>query len=159
MKGSFVYSLFISLAICLAPCASQALSTRTCNPKVPKEIKYRPSYQQCDGNAAILLSGRFRNIFSVVVKKVDHGDRLGNQCADAKCSPFKAQKQFTKNGVRTVCLGASGHSKVFNGTDPFLGYSSAFVVKWISIKLKNSGRISDVLIYCLPKPYPQTALN
>lgn len=139
--------------------SSWALSSRKCNKNVPKTIRYRTKYAECGNNAAIFLSGRFENAFSVVVKKVDHGDRLGNNCPDASCSPFKAQKTIRKPGVRIACLGAAGTSPVFRGYDPDLGYSPSFVVNWISIKIRNSGLIRDVEIYCLPKPYPITNLN
>ncbi len=138
---------------------SSALSPRQCNPVVPKSIKYRPEYPDCGNKAAVILSKRFRNAFSVAIKKVDHNDRLANNCPDASCSPFKTQRTLFKNGVRIACFGASGNSPVFNGTDPDFGYSASYVAKWISIKLKNSGKIEDVEIYCLPKPYPRTSLN
>ena len=159
MKKFVLALLFSTVFVAFFSLSAFALSSRSCNPIVPKTVKYRPSYGLCGGKAAVLLSGNYLNAFSVVVKKVDHGDRLGNNCPNASCSPFKAQKQFTKNGVRTVCFGASGFSKVFNGTDPDLGHNPAFVVNWISIKRQNSGQIRDVDIYCLPKPYPRTPLN
>ena len=151
--------LFLAAILCISVAPAFSLSSSRCNANVPKTVKYRPSYSKCGGNAAVLLSGNYLSAFSVVLKKVDHGDRLANNCPNASCSPFKAQKQFTVNGVRTVCFGASGYSKVFNGTDPDAGYNPAFVVSWISIKRANSGRISDVDIYCLKKPYPRTPVN
>ncbi len=147
------------LCILVATSQAVALSPRTCNPVVPKTIKYRPTHKQCNGKAAIILSGKYRSIFSVVFKKVDHNDRLANNCPDASCSPFKAQRTIMKDGTRTVCFGASGTSKVFRGYDPDYGYAPEYVVKWISIKLRNSGQMNDVEIYCLPKPYPVTPLN
>jgi hypothetical protein len=150
---------FVLLCFCLAAAPCFALSSRKCSKNVPTTIKYRPTTAACGGKATILLSGKYLRAFSVVFKKVDHGDRLGNACPNAGCSPFKAQRQSTKNGVRTICFGASGFSKVFNGTDPYKGYNPAFVVNWISIKLRNSGQLQDVEIYCLPKPYPRTPLN
>jgi len=146
-------------AVSIVPTTSHALSSRQCNPEVPRTIKYRPSAPQCDGNAAIFLTGRFRRAFSVVFKKVDHNDRLANNCPDASCSPFKAQRQFVTGRTRTICYGAAGTSPVFNGFDPDFGYNPTYVAKWISIKLRNSGKIQDVEIYCLPKPYPKTPLN
>lgn len=153
-------SAFVLAAILLGNVSSAyAISSRTCNPKVPKTIKYRPSSPVCDGKAAIFLSGKYRNSFSVVFKKHDHNDRLANNCPDASCSPFKAQKIVRSGDTKIACFGASGTSPVFRGYDPDLGFNSAFVVKWISIKIRNSHQIKDVEIYCLPKPYPVTPLN
>lgn len=138
---------------------SFAISSRTCNPVVPKTVKYRPVSTDCGGKAGIYLSGEYKNAFSVVFKKADHNDRLANNCPDASCSPFKAQKTVEKDGVRIACFGAAGTSKVFRGYDPDFGYNSSYVVKWISIKTTNSHKLRDVHIYCLPKPYPVTKLN
>lgn len=149
----------LSLFFILSTPHSFALSSRTCNPKIPSTIKYRPVYPSCGNKAAIILSGKYAYSFSTVFKKQDHNDRLANNCPDASCSPFKAQSTTTKNGVKTICYGAAGTSKVFKGFDPDMGYNASYVVKWISIKLKNSGKIKDVEIYCLPKPYPVTAVN
>ncbi len=157
MKKLLIY--FFGVLVFFISSPAFALSTRRCNPVVPETVKYRPRHAECGGKAAVLLSGNYLNAFSVVVKKVDHNDRLANNCPDASCSPFKSQKQFTKNGVRTICFGASGMSPVFNGYDPDYGYSTSFVVRWISIKRKNSGLIKDVDIFCMKKPYPKTRVN
>ena len=150
--------LSFALVLAVAP-ASYAISNRSCNPKVPKTIQYRPKFADCGGKAAIILDGKYERSFSVVFKKVDHNDRLSNNCPDKNCSPFKTQKTLRKNGRRIACFGAAGDSPVFRGYDPDYGFSSSFVVRWISIKLKNSGKIKDVEIYCMPKPYPVTKLN
>jgi hypothetical protein len=155
-----IYKTVFSFLIFGVASSSYALSPRTCNPKVPKTVKYRPvDTLNCGGKAAIYLSGNYFNSFSVVFKKVDHGDRLANDCPRADCSPFKAQKIIRKNGQKIACFGAAGNSPVFKGYDPDFGYKAEYVVKWISIKRANSGQIKDVDIYCLPKPYPQTPLN
>lgn len=140
---------------------ASALSSRTCNPNVPKTVKYRPSYGLCNGNAAIILSGVYANAFSVVIKTVDHADRDCRNLPGAENSPFKTQRKETINGAVVNCLGASGFSPVFNGKDPKCGgeFKPQKVAKWISIKRKNSGQIKDVDIYCLKKPYPKTPVN
>ena len=154
--------LILTCALVLSAAFSapaEALSSRTCNPVVPATIKYRPRYAGCNGKAAILLSGKYRRAFSVVFKKVDHNDRLANNCPDASCSPFKTQRTVIEGNTRVACFGAAGDSAVFRGYDPDFGFNSAYVVKWISIKLRNSGKLEDVEIYCLPKPYPMTPIN
>lgn len=154
-----IFILFVLMVCAFSLSTANALSSRTCNPNVPKTIKYRPSSPICGGKAAIFLSGRYKRAFSVVFKKADHGDRLTNGCPLASCSPFKAQKTVSSNGSRVACFGESGFSPVFKGFDPDAGYNPAFVVKWISIKVTNSHQLQDVEIYCLPKPYPITPLN
>lgn len=56
--SKLVFSAIITLIIATN---SYALSSRTCNPNVPKTIKYRPSLTQCGGNAAVILSGKYLN--------------------------------------------------------------------------------------------------
>jgi hypothetical protein len=159
MKSNYSKIILTLVLILSASSQAWALSSRTCNPDVPKTIRYRPTFAACGNKAAIILSGKYTNAFSVVFKKTDHGDRLANQCPDASCSPFKAQKTIRQAGVRIACFGAAGNSKVFKGFDPDFGYSTSYVVKWISIKTTNSHQLRDVEIYCLPKPYPVTPLN
>lgn len=154
---SFFLPLLSVLLIMAAP--AWALSARTCNPNIPKTIKYRPKYSACGGKAAVLLSGKYYNAFSVVLKKVDHSDRLANGCPYVACSPFKTQKVIKDGTTRVNCFGASGASKVMNGFDPDLGFNPSFFAKWISIKVTNSHKLKDVEIYCLPKPYPRTKAN
>lgn len=158
-RSSIFQTFFVALILLAANSDAFALSSRTCNPVVPKTIKYRPKYSVCDGKAALILSGKYRKIFSGVFKKADHNDRLANGCPDASCSPFKAKRNIFTSKARIICFGAAGDSKVFKGFDPDLGYSPSFVVKWISLKVSNSHKLKDVEIYCLPKPYPQTPLN
>ena len=157
-SSKLVFALLAAVMV-IGSSSAHALSSRTCNPVVPRSVKYRPIVAACGGKAGIFLSGKYLKAFSVVFKKADHGDRLANACPDAACSPFKAQKTLYANNVRTICFGASGKSPVFRGVDPDKGYNASYVVKWISIKLRNSGKLQDVEIYCLPKPYPITSLN
>lgn len=100
-----------------------------CPRDVPKVVQYRPAVKECDGSAAIILSGRYANVFSVVVRDRENKDRWPptgiNGCtayerdvlALHRCSAFKAQKVIKiddDRGDATVhCLGASGYSTLF----------------------------------------------
>ncbi len=100
-----------------------------CPEFVSKFARYRPSVQECGGDAAIVLSGRYLNVFSVVVRDSENRDRwptagFGKCTAFErdtlglnKCSAFKVQKiLLAKNEqtrARVHCLGASGYSTLF----------------------------------------------
>jgi hypothetical protein len=100
-----------------------------CHQDVPSVVQYRPSVKECGGAAAIILSGRYKDIFSVVVRDRENKDRWPpqgiNNCtayqrdvlALHKCSAFKAQKVINVDDARgdasVHCLGASGSSTLF----------------------------------------------
>ena len=100
-----------------------------CPKDVPSVVQYRPRVKECGGTAAIVLSGRYKNIFSVVVRDRENKDRWPpqgiNNCtayqrdilALHKCSAFKAQKVINVDDSRgdasVHCLGASGSSSLF----------------------------------------------
>jgi hypothetical protein len=100
-----------------------------CAKDVPSIVQYRPAVQECGGKAAIILSGKYKDVFSVVVRDKENKDRWPpqgiNGCtayerdvlALLKCSAFKAQEVLDIEDARgdaTVhCLGASGRSKLF----------------------------------------------
>jgi hypothetical protein len=103
-----------------------------CARDVDKRIRYRPSLAECDGNAAAIMSGRYKGIFSVVLRDVQNRDRWplngANGCSAElaqsqfppnKCSLFKAQKQFSAGPAsdpdrfEVFCFGGSGYSKAF----------------------------------------------
>jgi len=100
-----------------------------CAPDVSRLAQYRPSLKECKKKAAIILSGRYANVFSVVVRNKDNQDRFPkqgiNNCSSYqrdvlglnKCSAYKVQKRIKisdANGSATVhCLGASGYSAFF----------------------------------------------
>ena len=101
-----------------------------CASDVTKVVQYRPSVKECNGNAAIILSGRYANSFSVVVRDTENRDRWpatgANGCTPAqvnkgegRCSVFKVQGKrhaflASTGGTATVnCLGASGYSPLF----------------------------------------------
>jgi hypothetical protein len=84
---------------------------------------------ECNNNAAVILSGKYKNIFSVVVRDTENRDRwpesgFGNctpyerdVLALNKCSAFKVQEKFRIGAGRKAamvhCLGASGYSALF----------------------------------------------
>lgn len=129
MKIRNIFCLPFGLAACLALGASLAsaqdsgddqdslrVSGTDCVPPVP-EIGYRPSLWECNGNAAILLRGNFRNAYSVVVRTIgQYNDRDPNNtsCSSARCSPYKVQKRIELPEYQVNCLGASGFSDYYN---------------------------------------------
>lgn len=100
-----------------------------CPADVPSIVQYRPAVKECSGKAAIILSGKYKDVFSVVVRDKENKDRWPvngingctpyetNVLALNKCSAFKAQKVIdvsNDTGDATVhCLGASGYSGLF----------------------------------------------
>ena len=100
-----------------------------CAQDVSNSVQYRPAVTECGGKAAIVMSGRYLDIFSVVVRDNMNKDRWPtegiNGCSEFerdtlglnKCSAFKVQKTIAvsnRNGDAEVhCLGASGYSPLF----------------------------------------------
>lgn len=100
-----------------------------CAKDVPSIVQYRPAVKECSRKAAIILSGKYKDVFSVVVRDKENKDRWPptgiNGCSSFerdvialnKCSAFKVQKIIpieNKDGDAEVhCLGASGYSKLF----------------------------------------------
>jgi hypothetical protein len=127
---------------------------------VSKDMSYRPSLKECDGNAAIILSGKYYNSFSAVIRDRDNRDRWPaqgfNGCSSeeatsesppAYCSAFKAQYVFdhkAENGkkARVHCLGASGYSELFKDASR------------ITVKLEDKPNSSDdpLVRWCLRSP-------
>ena len=111
-------------------CSGGVFKPCVCAPDVPSIVQYRPAVRECGGKAAIILSGKYKDVFSVVVRDLENKDRWPvdgingctpyetNVLALNKCSAFKAQKVVSvenKDGDATVhCLGASGYSKLFS---------------------------------------------
>lgn len=107
-----------------ATCNESVFKPCICASKSPKDIKYRPSYKQCSGKAAVILGGKYTQSFSVVLRDRQNRDRYPavgfNGCtkaqADAglaRCSAYKCQKKFTdrKTKEKVCCFGGSGKSK------------------------------------------------
>jgi len=99
-----------------------------CADQVTRDVQYRPSITECGKKAGIILYGRYRSAFSIVLRDPENRDRWPasgfNGCSSelansdsppAYCSAFKAQKTF-RIGRRTAdegvlyCFGASGNS-------------------------------------------------
>ncbi|MBL7661412.1 hypothetical protein JNK13_01550 [bacterium] len=136
-----------------------------CYNTVPKSIKYRPSDPNCpmsrypgDTNnhvASVILSGKFQSAFSTVVRTRSNADRSPrndwfsrthctleeHNAGERKCSAWKVQDEYDGEGVRGLCFGASGYSKVFEQ------------IRRITIKA-TSRRLHKVGggRYCLKKP-------
>lgn len=113
-----------------AMCQGTRWKPCVCWQDVPEEVSYRPSYPGCRGNAAVLLRGKYLDVFSVVVRDKENRDRWPrsgfNRCSfrlansanpPARCSAFKVQKTYfeeTAQGIQRVnCLGAKGTSLLF----------------------------------------------
>jgi|GEM_PF-6864721 len=149
MKIKKTLSIFAGAGLALALTFGQnitpsyAVSGSLCVPPVP-EIGYRPSVLECNGNAAILLRGDYRNAYSVVVRRNgQYNDRDPNNtsCATNRCSPYKVQKRIQLPEYEVNCLGASGYSAYFDS------------VTRISIKftpgVTDSSDTSQFQQYCL----------
>jgi hypothetical protein len=110
-------------------CQGGAFKPCVCPKDVPTSVQYRPAVAECGGKAAIVLSGGYKSVFSVVVRDKFNRDRWPaegingcsyyetNQLGLNKCSAFKVQKIIAvtdAGGDATVhCLGASGYSALF----------------------------------------------
>ena len=84
----------------------------TCLTPLPADIGYRPSLFECNGNAAILFRGSFRNAYSVVLRRngeKNDRDRFNPGCGTARCSPLKVQKKIELPEYQVNCLGDSGY--------------------------------------------------
>lgn len=108
---------------------SRGFKKCVCAKDVPTVVQYRPAVKECSRKAAVILSGKYKDVFSVVVRDKENKDRWPptglNGCsaferdviALNKCSAFKVQKIIpveNKDGDAEVhCLGASGYSKLF----------------------------------------------
>ena len=110
-------------------CQGRRFTPCICAADVPGVVQYRPAVSECQNKAAIVLSGRYKDIFSVVVRDSENRDRWPpqgiNRCtpferdvlALHKCSAFKTHKVLNYShaeGDATVhCLGARGYSRFF----------------------------------------------
>jgi hypothetical protein len=134
-----------------------------CAPDVSKLVQYRPSVEECGGDAAIILSGRYLTAYSVVVRDFENKDRWPlkgiNGCSAFerdtlglnKCSAFKVQKvvgvEDPTADAEIHCLGASGYGPLFTR------------VRRITIKLKDvpGSNLDPLERLCLKGP--KTPLN
>ena len=129
-----------------------------CWQDVSRLAKYRPAVEECDGNAAIVLLGKYTGVYSAVVRDSENRDRWPaegvNQCTPYerdvlglnKCSVFKVQDSIPvgrgANAMMVHCLGASGYSKLFSR------------VTRMTVKLRDIPGSDDdpVLRWCLRSP-------
>lgn len=140
-------------------CSGGAFKPCVCWPNVTKLAQYRPAVKECKKNAAVILSGKYRDIYSVVVRDFENKDRWPPQGINGcsayerdvialnKCSAFKVQKKIAverddHNDAYVHCLGASGYSKLFSR------------VRRMTVKLADiPGSNSDPLLrWCLNGP-------
>jgi hypothetical protein len=110
-------------------CQGAVFKPCVCSSDVPTVVQYRPAIKECGNKAGIVLSGKYKDVFSVVVRDRENKDRWPPQGINGcsayerdvlalhKCSAFKAQKVIpveNENGDAEVhCLGASGYSSLF----------------------------------------------
>ncbi len=110
-------------------CQGGRFASCVCSQDVTRFAQYRPALKECGGKAAVILSGKYLGIFSVVVRDSENRDRWPASgfggCSSYerdilalnRCSAFKVQKRFVvehEDGDAEVhCLGASGYSTLF----------------------------------------------
>ena len=113
----FPIATILSLAtVGVRPVQAEIISVGTnggekCERIVPTGIGYRPSLFECNGNAAILFRGSFRNAYSVVLRRngeKNDRDRFNPGCGLASCSPLKVQKTIELPDQQIRCLGDTG---------------------------------------------------
>lgn len=142
---------FVLLALgCIT--AQPAYAFGPCSRVFPEDVSYIPELNECGGKAAIILSDKLKNSFSVVVRACDNGDRdpcyrNADACGTNASSPFKVQKtiEATINREGTLypatihCLKERGDSSVYR------------MVRRLTIKRVNPVRDvnKDVFKICL----------
>jgi hypothetical protein len=110
-------------------CRGGAFKPCVCPKDVTKLVQYRPAVKECNGRAAIILSGKYLTAYSAVVRDYENKDRWPPQGINGcsaferdtlglnKCSAFKVQEVLPiENEVADAeihCLGASGYSTLF----------------------------------------------
>jgi hypothetical protein len=142
---------FLLVLSVFAVSTSTAFAFGPCMPYMPTGMSYLPSVPVCNGKAAIVLSGKYFNSFSAVVRDCNNNDRdpchtnVGS-CGTNASSPFKVQAKYEariKEGKKTKrarinCLKEAGDSYVYR------------LVRRITVKLRNPARLpSDIAKVCL----------
>jgi hypothetical protein len=148
-RAAFILVAFFAVSLSKDALAQERISVGpdggdNCINPPPAEIGYRPSLFECNGNAAILLRGRFRNIYSVVLRRngaKNDRDRFNPGCALAKCSPFKVQKTIELPDQEVNCLGDTGF-----GTE--IGLANRISIKFRA-DITNANDHSQFEQYCL----------
>ena len=148
--GNFSLMKYV-IFLCVLLSVTDVYAYGPCQKWYPKGIAYLPKVSECGNTAAIAAWGDYYNLFSVVVRDCNNGDRDPchggtNSCGTNQSSPFKVQKILTaklKYRSRTLngkvhCLKESGLSEVYK------------LVRRITVKLKNPVTSpSDVVKICL----------
>ena len=146
MKKAIIFATSVLAFVGILEASSNlsfAVTGNDCVPPVP-QVGYRPSLFECNGNAAILLRGSFRNAYSVVLRRTgQYNDRDPNNtsCGTNECSPFKTQKRIELPEYEVNCLGSSGFSDVYQ---PVTRISIKFTAS-----ITNSLDPSQFQQYCL----------
>lgn len=133
LNGDGIADLFVPAA----RCNEGRFTPAVCWQNVPKDIKYRPRYESCGGDAAILLAGKFAQSYSVVLRDAANRDRFPPCVRDGtnyngcsfhecdtlglnRCSAWKCQRTLNerlgRKRVKVCCLGDSGDSAVMSKT-------------------------------------------
>ena len=139
-------------------CQGGVFKPCVCPRDVSTLVQYRPAVKECGGRAAIVLSGKYLNVFSVVVRDRENKDRWPpagfggcsayerDVLALNKCSAFKVQKILGMDDVtadaEVHCLGASGYSTLFKRV-------TRITAKLADIPNSNS---DPIVRWCLNKP-------
>lgn len=131
-----------------------------CASETPKNIKFRPSYDACGGDAAAILSGSFAASYSVVLRDSQNRDRWPASgyggCSAAqveaglnKCSAFKCQSVKRVAGAQVCCFGEPGTSPIMAGATR------------MTIKLRDipGSKLDPLVRVCLPGFDPTENLN
>jgi hypothetical protein len=160
----------VDLAVPTAQCNESVFMPAICWEDVPRDIKYRPRYESCGGDAAILLGGKFSSSYSVVLRDRANRDRFPpcvsnganyngcsfNECDTLglnRCSAWKCQRTLNerigRKRFKVCCLGDSGDSAVMSKTTR------------LTIKLRDvPGSNTDPLIRAhLKRNNPRLRLN
>ena len=69
-------------------CNGQIFKPCVCAKDVSKFVQYRPSVKECRNRAAIILSGKYLNVFSVVVRDWLNRDRWPAEGVN-NCTPYE----------------------------------------------------------------------
>ncbi len=99
-----------------------------CADKVPKQIRYCPTVKACNGNAAAILSGNYKNSFSVVLRDRGNADRIPPcdagfayggcsrslcETGNSICSAAKVFRVIDRGNRKIYCFRERGDSDFF----------------------------------------------
>jgi hypothetical protein len=164
-------TLIAALAICCnalaldipeAKCNESVFKPCICASKAPKDIKYRPSFRTCGGNAAVILDNEWSKSFSVVLRNRLNQDRYpafgyngctaeqaGGVSPPKKCSAYKCQRTIRTKNRYICCFGDKGNDKI-------LSRASRMTIKFRDVPGSSEDPIARV---CLPLFSPIYKMN